>query len=89
MNAQAQELKLKNTIFDTPHGLQNSVSVSTAQDMAILTYNCMQVQIFTEVVKSPSFTCQSKLKVYEWQNTNKLLQGYSAAEYSDSDESIF
>jgi D-alanyl-D-alanine carboxypeptidase len=62
-----------NTTFDTPHGLQNSLSTSTALDMAILSYHCMQNEVFTEVVKTPYFELETEKNFYEWQNTNRLL----------------
>lgn len=35
MNTLAKELKLTNTSFDNPHGLDNKYNVSTAQDLAV------------------------------------------------------
>ena len=32
---------LTNTFFDSPHGLSNYQNISTAQDVAILTFKCM------------------------------------------------
>jgi D-alanyl-D-alanine carboxypeptidase len=36
MNCCAAKLGMINTVFDSPHGLQNNLNVSTAFDMAIL-----------------------------------------------------
>jgi serine-type D-Ala-D-Ala carboxypeptidase (penicillin-binding protein 5/6) len=55
MNLVAQRIGMLNSIFDTPHGLCNNVSVSTAHDMAILSYHCMQNELFAEVVKTPYY----------------------------------
>ena len=73
MNITAQKLGMVNTVFDSPHGLCNTVNVSTALDMALLAYNCMQCTVFAEVVKTPYYEMETALSFYEWTNTNKLL----------------
>lgn len=73
MNATAQKLQMQNTCFDTPHGLANQLSVSTAHDIALLSYHCMQIDVFCEVVKTPYFEVETSENFYEWQNTNRLL----------------
>jgi D-alanyl-D-alanine carboxypeptidase len=62
-----------NTNFDSPHGLQNHTNISTAFDMAILSYHCMKNKVFREVVKTPLFEVLTPFCRYEWQNTNRLL----------------
>lgn len=73
MNVLAQKLGMTQSVFDSPHGLANSVNVSTAYDMATLSYHCMQNDVFQEVVKTPFYECETELAQYEWQNTNRLL----------------
>ena len=73
MNSIGRELGLHNSNFDTPHGLQNSLSVSTALDMAILSHHCMQNEVFCEVVRTPFYEVETKDEQYVWHNTNRLL----------------
>lgn len=83
MNNCAAKLGMNNTVFDSPHGLQNNLSVSTAYDMAILSQQCMKNEVFAEVVRTPFYEVETELMQYEWQNTNRLL-GHDF----DSDEII-
>jgi len=73
MNAAAQSLGMSNTFFDSPHGLCNIYNTSTAHDIAILTNRCMKISLFTFIVKTRSFEFKSEKRLYQWQNTNKLL----------------
>ena len=57
---------MSNTVFDSPHGLQNNINISTALDMAILTFNCMQKEIFAEVVKTQFYEVETEHANYEW-----------------------
>lgn len=66
MNVVGGKLGMGNTVFDSPHGLANSVNVSTASEMAILSYHCMQSEVFSEVVKTPYYEVQTELAYYEW-----------------------
>ena len=51
MNAQAQNLKLKNSNFASAHGMYVEENVSTAADIAKLCYHTMKIPLFREVVK--------------------------------------
>ena len=73
MNQIAKKLGMSLTVFDSPHGLANSVNVSTAYEMAILSNHCMQNEVFCEGVKTPFYEVDTELAQYEWQNTNRLL----------------
>lgn len=75
MNLMGKKLGLNNSHFDTPHGLQNNISVSTSLDMALLAHHCMQNETFCQVVKTPFYEVETPKCQYEWQNTNRLL-GY-------------
>eukprot|EP00826_Nyctotherus_ovalis_P049084 TRINITY_DN5867_c0_g1_i11.p1 TRINITY_DN5867_c0_g1~~TRINITY_DN5867_c0_g1_i11.p1 ORF type:complete len:319 (+),score=57.84 TRINITY_DN5867_c0_g1_i11:103-1059(+) len=85
MNANARELKLLNTRFTNPHGLKDPLNKSTAEDIAKLTAACMQLPLFSEIVKKVSYTCAArnssgKAKTYTWYNTNQLLsKGFDGA----------
>ena len=50
MNFQANKLKMTSTIFDSPHGLMNKCNFSTVADVAILTAECMKIDLFRKVV---------------------------------------
>lgn len=80
MNAQAAKLGMMNTLFDTPHGLANPNSLSTAHDIALLSYHCMQNDQFKQVVKTPYYFMETPLQQYEWFNTNRLLGGAGDSE---------
>jgi D-alanyl-D-alanine carboxypeptidase len=66
---------MQNTVFDSPHGLQNNANVSTAYDMAVLTQACMRIPEFRKIVKTTVIEVETKCNVYEWCNTNMLLGG--------------
>lgn len=66
MNTTAYKLGMMNTVFDCPHGLSNNFNVSTALDMAILSFQCMQNDVFTTVVKTPFYEAETELAAYEW-----------------------
>lgn len=63
MNANAAHLKLTNTNFDSPHGLQNITNVSTAYDMARLAGKCMLIPAFKKIVKAKTFECKPMKEV--------------------------
>jgi len=82
MNIEAKSLKLSNTHFCSAHGMHHEHNYSSAYDIAVLSHHCMKNALFREVVKTQSYTCESRVrpgKLYSWQNTNKLLEqeGYS------------
>ena len=52
MNKNCVRLGLKSTFFDTPHGLMNPVSRSTAFDVAKLSAKCLQDPRFAMIVKT-------------------------------------
>jgi hypothetical protein len=41
--------------------------------MAILTYACMQIDLFAEIVRTTTYEVETELSFYEWTNTNRLL----------------
>ena len=62
MNIVAKKIGMKNTYFDSPHGLSNVNNVSTAYDMAVLACHCMKNDLFCEIVKTPYLETDE----YEW-----------------------
>jgi serine-type D-Ala-D-Ala carboxypeptidase (penicillin-binding protein 5/6) len=85
MNFQANKLKMSSTYFDSPHGLMNKFNYSTASDVAILTAECMKMDLFRKVVGTEEYETQAlggspnidgKVNQYKWVNSNKLLGKY-------------
>lgn len=78
MNLRAQELKLTNTHFVTPSGLDSTEHYTTAADMARLGAAAMQNQDFASIV------CQKQMNVkfinpeqtFRFSNHNRLLSLY-------------
>ena len=76
MNHQARRMGMRQTNFDSVHGMANANNFSTASEMAMLASHCMKNTVFRNVVKAQKFICKplnDPNHVYEWQNTNFLL----------------
>jgi len=78
MNQEVKNLKLKDTIFKNPTGLDDNQdgNISTAYDMAIITNNAMKNNIFKKIFKTKHYKCKSNLKAFDWYNKNKALSMY-------------
>ena len=75
MNKQCARLGLKASLFDSPHGLMNCNSRSTAFDVAKLSAKCLEDKRFREVVNTRYFVVpkrDSNSKSYRWENTHKM-----------------
>ena len=70
MNDKAIELKLSNTYFSNPHGLDemDSGNISTAYDMALIYSYCMKNEIFKSIVSSKTYGT--------FVNKNRLVRSY-------------
>ncbi|CAI2366933.1 unnamed protein product [Moneuplotes crassus] len=83
-----EELRCKNSFFDSPHGLMNRWNTSTASDLAKISSICLKNSNFSKIVKLKRYKCYSKKpqdydkdfqgiefkpRYYCWENTNKLL----------------
>ena len=78
MNKKAQEIGMKNTIFNNPSGLdEEEGNYSTAYDMAILTSYAMKLMDFQEIVGSKNYYLKTNKNTYYWINKNKLLFTYN------------
>lgn len=81
MNKKADELGLKDTSFENPHGLDGEDHYTTAHDLAIISLAAMQNQTFREIVSTykksiPQNNTQgARLLV----NHNKMLKNYDGA----------
>lgn len=73
MNEKAEELGLKNTHFETPHGLDSDEHYTTPYELAILADYALNNKIFAEIVKTK--TCTITINGYAGtiSNTNELL----------------
>ena len=77
MNKKAKELKMTNTTFNNPSGLdQDKGNYSTAYDMALLTSYAMKLDDYKEITGTKKYTLKTNKNTYVWINKNKLLSLY-------------
>ncbi|GAA0495309.1 D-alanyl-D-alanine carboxypeptidase family protein [Streptomyces olivaceiscleroticus] len=84
MNAEAQQLGLTGTHFDTFDGISHGNNHSTARDLAKLGQRAMLQPVFADVVKNKQFKAEAPAanghtRYYTWTNTNELLSSYDGA----------
>jgi len=65
-------------MFDSPHGLMNPCSKSTAFDIAKLSAVCMEDCRFLKVVNQKYYTVartqqNNNKRTYRWENTHRML----------------
>lgn len=75
MNAKAEAIGMKNTVFHNPSGLDifDEGNLSSCLDMARLMAYCLDNELFREIAATKNY--RSPLKG-NWVNKNKLLQTY-------------
>lgn len=79
MNKNCVRLNLRSSFFDSPHGLMNVNSRSTAFDIARLSSICMQDHRFATVVATKNYIVQKNKELngnrrtYRWENTHKMI----------------
>lgn len=77
MNKKAQEIGMKNTIFQNPHGLdEETENYSTAYDMALLSKYAYKNKTYRNIVSTDKYEVSTGKKTYLWYNRNKLLTTY-------------
>lgn len=77
MNNKAKELKMTNTTFNNPSGLdQEKGNYSTAYDMALLTSYAMKLDEYKKITGTKKYTLKTNKNTYIWINKNKLLSIY-------------
>ena len=77
MNEKAKDLKMNNTIFSNPHGLDdNTMNYSTAHDMALLSRYAYQNKIYRKIISTKKYTTKSSIKSYVWYNRMSLINQY-------------
>lgn len=75
MNKETEALKMTNTYFTNPHGLDtDDRHVSTAYDMAILTQQAIRNKTFKKVFSTAKYTPSYK-DAYPWTNKHRLATG--------------
>ncbi len=79
MNDKALELGCKDTVFETPNGLDKGNHHSTARDMAIITQYCLGNDEFVRYINTPSKTIKTSKSTYTVNNKNRLLSTYDGA----------
>jgi len=79
MTKKAKELGAKNTVFETPNGLDSGDHHSTAYDMALLARYALKNDTFREIITTREITFKSDKKAYSIINKNRLLSEFSGA----------
>jgi len=77
MNEKGKEIKMTNTTFNNPSGLdEDKGNYSTAYDMAILTSYAMRNDEYKKITGTKKYTLKTNKNTYMWINKNKLLYRY-------------
>lgn len=79
MNATAARLKLYDTHFENPHGLDSREHYTSARDLARLAAYALELPSFRQLVSSESFTVESGDHTRYLHNHNRLLREYDGA----------
>jgi len=77
MNHRAALIGMRASSFATPSGLDDENHYSTAYDMALLTREALQNELFAEIVSQYTATIHIGEKKIWLKNHNRLLQSYS------------
>ncbi len=76
MNKKANELGLKSTHFDNPHGLDSEVHYTTARDLAALTAYALKNPNFSKIVSTYKKNIECEVGTRYLINHNRLLRSY-------------
>ena len=80
MNQKARMLKLKNTKFQNPTGLDdNTFNKSSVNDLALMYSYGYKNKLFRNIVKTKEYKTESDKKSYYFKNRNELLNKYNRA----------
>ena len=77
MNDYVINLKLENTCFFNPHGLEENnglANKASAYDLAKITKYAMENSTFRNIFRTKEYTLKTNYKTYVWHNKNKLLK---------------
>ena len=78
MNKNCVRLGLRSSFFDSPHGLMNQLSRSTAFDIAKLSATCLKDKRFVKIVTTKTYSVEKSgpdwqnRRSYRWENTHKM-----------------
>ena len=73
MNKKASDLKLTNTNFETPHGLDSDNHYTTAYELALLSNYALNNKTFAQIVGTKEYTVTINGYPKSISNTNELL----------------
>lgn len=78
MNQKASDLKMENTLYLDPAGL-NPEGYSTAYDLSIITRYALQNKLFAEIVATPEITVDNfgGTRHHDLKNSNRLVNDYN------------
>ena len=77
MNDKAQQIGMRNTIYNNPNGLDDKGgNLSTAYDMALLTSYAMHNDEYRQIVSTKNHQVKTNKNTYSWTNKHKLLNLY-------------
>ena len=77
MNEKAKELKMTNTTFNNPSGLDEKLgNISTAYDMALLASYAVKLDEYRKITGTRKYALKTNKNTYVWINKNKLLSRY-------------
>ncbi|MGY0490077.1 D-alanyl-D-alanine carboxypeptidase family protein [Streptomyces sp. WG-D5] len=84
MNAEAAQLGMTGTHFDSFDGISQGDNRSTARDLAKLGQRAMLQPVFADIVKLKSYEAEApaangRTRYYTWNTTNDLLSTYEGA----------
>lgn len=79
MTDKAAELGAKDTIFETPNGLDYGNHHSTAYDMALIARYALQNKDFVYITNTQNISFSSDSSTYDIRNKNRLLNEYNGA----------
>lgn len=74
MNKKAEELKLKDTHFITPHGLDEDEHYTTAYELAKISNYALGIEQISKIVKTKTYTVNINGSSKNINNTNELLR---------------
>ena len=77
MNEKSEQLGMKNTVFNNPHGLDDETkNYSTAYDMALLARYAFKNPVYRKIISTRKYVTKSSMKSYVWYNRMSLLGNY-------------
>lgn len=79
MNNKAKELGCKDTVFETPNGLDKGNHHSTAREMALITRYALKNEEFVRIINTKSASFTTNKKSYSFGNKDRLLTEYEGA----------